>query len=103
MAGINTQSAKNLQPRLLLLSCQSGWLIGARSSPMSVPVMSYSILDPATPVTARASQCALAVMAKAPRPGTVKTRLSPPLTGEQAAAINVCFLRDTTENIAAVG
>ena len=43
--------------------------------------------------------CALAVMAKAPRPGKVKTRLSPPLTPEQAAVLNICFLRDTTENI----
>jgi hypothetical protein len=41
-------------------------------------------------------------MAKAPRPGKVKTRLAPPLTPDQAAAINICFLRDTTENIAAV-
>jgi hypothetical protein len=41
-------------------------------------------------------------MAKAPRAGKVKTRLAPPLTLEQAAAINICFLRDTTENIAAV-
>jgi uncharacterized protein len=38
-------------------------------------------------------------MAKAPRPGKVKTRLSPPLTSEQASALNICFLRDTTENI----
>jgi rSAM/selenodomain-associated transferase 1 len=38
-------------------------------------------------------------MAKAPRPGKVKTRLSPPLTPDQAAALNICFLRDTTENI----
>jgi uncharacterized protein len=38
-------------------------------------------------------------MAKAPRPGKVKTRLSPPLTPQQAAALNICFLRDTTENI----
>lgn len=38
-------------------------------------------------------------MSKAPRPGKVKTRLSPPLTPEQASALNVCFLRDTTENI----
>lgn len=45
---------------------------------------------------------ALAVMAKAPRPGKVKTRLQPPLTAEEAAALNVCFLRDTAENIAAV-
>jgi hypothetical protein len=69
---------------------------------MPVPAMSYPILNPANPVAARATQCALAVMAKAPRPGKVKTRLSPPLTSDQAAAINICFLRDTTENIAAV-
>jgi rSAM/selenodomain-associated transferase 1 len=41
-------------------------------------------------------------MAKAPRPGKVKTRLCPPLTGEQSAALNTCFLRDTTENLAQV-
>lgn len=46
--------------------------------------------------------CALAVMAKAPRAGKVKTRLQPPLSAEEAAALNVCFLRDTAENIAAV-
>jgi hypothetical protein len=39
-------------------------------------------------------------MAKAPRPGKVKTRLSPPLTPEQAAELNTCFLGDTTANIA---
>jgi rSAM/selenodomain-associated transferase 1 len=38
-------------------------------------------------------------MAKAPRPGKVKTRLSPPLTPEQASELNIRFLRDTTENI----
>jgi rSAM/selenodomain-associated transferase 1 len=43
--------------------------------------------------------CALAVMAKAPRPGRVKTRLSPPLTPDQASALNVSFIRDITENI----
>lgn len=41
-------------------------------------------------------------MAKAPRPGKVKTRLSPPLTLEQTAALNICFLRDTARNIAEV-
>jgi uncharacterized protein len=41
----------------------------------------------------------MAVMAKAPRPGKVKTRLSPPLTPDQASALNICFIRDTTENI----
>lgn len=33
-------------------------------------------------------------MTKAPRAGQVKTRLTPPLTPEEAAALNVCFLRD---------
>ena len=64
--------------------------------------MSYPILDPSRPDLALASKCALTVMAKAPRPGKVKTRLSPPLTPEQSAALNVCFLRDTTQNISDV-
>jgi uncharacterized protein len=38
-------------------------------------------------------------MAKAPRPGKVKTRLSPPLSPDQASALNICFIRDTAENI----
>ena len=64
--------------------------------------MSYPILHPSHKDQTLASKCALAVMAKAPRPGKVKTRLSPPLTLEQSAALNVCFLRDTTQNIADV-
>jgi rSAM/selenodomain-associated transferase 1 len=64
--------------------------------------MSYPILNPANPLATRTGLCALAVMAKAPRPGKVKTRLAPPLTLDQSAAINICFLRDTTDNIAAV-
>ena len=64
--------------------------------------MAYPILKPEHPDAALNELCALAVMAKAPRPGKVKTRLSPPLTPEQAAAINICFLKDTTENIQAV-
>ena len=64
--------------------------------------MPYEILNPAQRVEARSSLCALAVMAKAPRAGKVKTRLAPPLTLEQSAALNICFLRDTTENIASV-
>jgi len=43
--------------------------------------------------------CAIAVMAKAPRPGQVKTRLVPPLTPDMASALNASFLRDITENI----
>jgi len=50
-----------------------------------------------------AQRCAVAVMAKAPQPGKVKTRLVPPLTAEEATALNAAFLRDVTENIAAAG
>ena len=62
----------------------------------------YPVLDPGTPLAERGKLCALAVMSKAPRPGKVKTRLTPPLTSEQAAALNICFLSDTAENIAMV-
>jgi uncharacterized protein len=48
----------------------------------------------------REGGCAIAVMAKAPRPGLVKTRLNPPLTAGSAAALSASFLRDITENIA---
>jgi glycosyltransferase A (GT-A) superfamily protein (DUF2064 family) len=44
-------------------------------------------------------RCAIAVMAKAPRPGRVKTRLQPALTPEAAMALSSAFLRDITENI----
>ncbi len=64
------------------------------------PILSpLNRLDPAT-AALRAQQCALVVMAKAPRPGTVKTRLCPPFTPEQAAELNICFLKDTTQNLA---
>jgi rSAM/selenodomain-associated transferase 1 len=70
-------------------------------------VLSYPILNPEKIVdretrALRSSQCALAVMAKAPRAGKVKTRLAPPLTLDQSAALNVCFLQDTTQNLADV-
>jgi hypothetical protein len=39
-----------------------------------------------------AGVCALAVMAKAPRAGKVKTRLAPALGMDGSAAINICFL-----------
>jgi rSAM/selenodomain-associated transferase 1 len=47
--------------------------------------------------------CALALMAKAPLAGEVKTRLVPPLTPDEAASLSACFLRDTANNIAIVG
>jgi len=64
--------------------------------------MSYPVLDPSRTDPALSKKCALAVMAKAPRPGKVKTRLSPPLTLDESAALNVCFLRDTSQNLADV-
>ena len=43
--------------------------------------------------------CAIAVMAKAPRAGHSKTRLSPPLLPEEARQMSAAFLRDITENV----
>jgi rSAM/selenodomain-associated transferase 1 len=60
----------------------------------------HRILDPAGGVQVPPGLCALAIMTKAPRAGLVKTRLQPPLTPEEAAALNVCFLRDTAAAIA---
>src|ERR1039458_2334657 len=43
----------------------------------------------------------VAVMAKSPQPGLVKTRLCPPLSGEQAAELATAALIDTLEAVAA--
>lgn len=43
--------------------------------------------------------CALGVMAKAPVPGKVKTRLVPPFTNSEAATLGAYFLRDTINSI----
>jgi uncharacterized protein len=43
--------------------------------------------------------CAIAVMAKASIPGRAKTRLMPPLTAEEAAALNTSFLRDVADSL----
>jgi rSAM/selenodomain-associated transferase 1 len=47
--------------------------------------------------------CAIAIMAKASAPGRTKTRLVPPLTFEQAAALNTTFLQDIVGNLLAAG
>src|SRR5213082_3684580 len=59
----------------------------------------HNILDP-NQRTIADNLCALAIMTKAPRAGQVKTRLVPPLTPEEAAQLNICFLRDTAAAIA---
>ena len=48
-----------------------------------------------------AASIALAVIAKAPVPGRVKTRLSPPLSPEEAAALAQAALEDTLAAVAA--
>ena len=49
--------------------------------------------------SSRAGRCAVAIMAKAPRVGEVKTRLVPPLSPAQAAALGGCFIQDIAANI----
>jgi len=62
----------------------------------------HRVLNPNECDSTAADLCALAVMTKAPCPGQVKTRLTPPLTSEEAAALNICFLRDTAAAISQV-
>src|SRR5438128_2430016 len=59
----------------------------------------HRVLDPSISNPSLRRRCALAVMTKAPRAGQVKTRLVPPLTADEAAALNRCFLRDTAAAI----
>src|SRR5213080_2442398 len=59
----------------------------------------FRVLDPNLPSRMARGLCALAVMTKAPQAGRVKTRLVPPLTPEEAAELNKCFLRDTADAI----
>jgi rSAM/selenodomain-associated transferase 1 len=47
------------------------------------------------------ARCAVAIMAKAPRQGEVKTRLVPPLSTTEAAALGAAFIRDSADNILA--
>jgi len=59
----------------------------------------FRVLDPTSRDYVPRGVCALAVMTKAPQAGRVKTRLVPPLTPEEAAELNKCFLRDTAATI----
>ena len=52
-------------------------------------------LRPRAAVTA----CGIAVMAKASAPGRAKTRLVPPLSYDEAAALNTAFLQDVADNM----
>ena len=59
----------------------------------------HTILEPTAGRQVPPDLCALGIMTKAPQPGRVKTRLTPPLSRDEAAALNVCFLRDTSRAI----
>jgi uncharacterized protein len=63
----------------------------------------HLILNPEQDRLIAPTPCALAIMTKAPRAGTVKTRLQPPLTAGEAADLNVCCLRDIAAAIVRVG
>src|SRR4029450_3290646 len=59
----------------------------------------HRVCDPDRAAKKLGGCSALALMTKAPRAGEVKTRLVPPLTGEEAAELNICFLQDVAEAI----
>lgn len=61
---------------------------------------SFDIINPAAELEKFHGLCALGIMTKAPEAGKVKTRLTPPLTSAEAAALNECFLRDLSQSIA---
>ena len=60
------------------------------------------IFTPGAGTTIEPRSHALVVMAKAPISGAVKSRLVPPLTEDEAAALNRCFIRDVCASIDAV-
>jgi rSAM/selenodomain-associated transferase 1 len=62
-------------------------------------VSQLEIIKPTAHDTRFRKRCALGIMTKAPIAGKVKTRLSPPLTALEAAALNICFLRDLSSSI----
>src|SRR5437588_8693594 len=62
----------------------------------------FRVLDPTAGDQVPRRLCALAIMTKAPQAGQVKTRLVPPLTPDEAAELNKCFLRDTAAAISSV-
>ena len=61
--------------------------------------VTHRVLDPSKGDRLPPGLGALAVMTKAPQAGRVKTRLTPPLSAEEAASLNICFLRDTARAI----
>jgi rSAM/selenodomain-associated transferase 1 len=57
------------------------------------------LINPAVRSEKFSGLSAMGIMTKAPEPGKVKTRLTPPLTSDEAAELNECFLRDLSRSI----
>src|ERR1700735_541034 len=51
------------------------------------------------PTTGTPAFCGIAFMAKASAPGRTKTRLVPPLSFDEAAALDTTFLQDISDNV----
>src|SRR5262245_4730398 len=68
-----------------------------RSATRAVPGLRSEV----EPVT-RTRPIAVAIMAKAPLPGQVKTRLCPPLSPDEAAGLYRCFLLDKIQQVRAL-
>src|SRR5580700_1020637 len=67
----------------------------SRFDNVAVPFAAYEDTRSRTAV----ATCGIAVMAKASAPGRAKTRLVPPLSYDEAAALNTAFLQDVTDNM----
>src|SRR5207248_6432931 len=59
----------------------------------------YRLIELGSRLSLRQGSCAFVLMAKAPRVGMVKTRLTPLLSDEEAAALSRCFIQDMAANI----
>jgi uncharacterized protein len=64
--------------------------------------MKLEILTSARQNPAVTDKCAMGIMIKTPRNGFSKTRLSPPLSPEEAASISCSFIKDTSATIEAL-
>lgn len=59
----------------------------------------HRLIAPGSRLPIGKDSCALVMMAKAPRVGMVKTRLTPLLNAEEAATLSRCFIQDMAANI----
>jgi len=59
----------------------------------------HRLIEPTSRLSLCSDSCAFVLMAKAPRVGMVKTRLTPLLSDEEAATLSRCFIQDMATNI----